>query len=267
MKTLLYAVACAGIGAAGILSYMKISMHQAELDATNQKEKQIITVENAYVIMQKEYDSEKELLAEAQDMYNNTKAEIELKESNKLTLNRTLKGLESRVVSQEEKLIEVSDLIAKIEAVFEGQEVEITEISDYVGKLNAERRGLEKENEELVVAIEEVQKKIDTNQADIAELNKREASRIANLRQNGISSLITAVNNGWGFVVIKPHPEAIITENSQLLIVRGAQHLGRLNINSVEANHVIADIDFDSLVAGARIRPGDRVILAKANSH
>jgi hypothetical protein len=49
------------------------------------------------------------------------------------------------------------------------------------------------------------------------------------------------------------------------MVVRGTRPLARLNISAVEANRVIADIDYDSLVAGARLRAGDRVILAKAN--
>ncbi|MFC4993043.1 hypothetical protein [Rubritalea tangerina] len=266
MKTPLFAVACAGIGAAGIFSYTKISTHQAELDETNDRKQQIIVVENSYASMQKEYDEEKENLKKAEDALNETKAEIELKESQKLTLKRTLKDLDNKIATQEEKIEEVEQLIAKVKEAFKGQDVALDQVPQFVEQLNEERKDLEKKSEELAIAIEEVQKKLDTNNADLADLNKRESERIASLRQNSISSLITAVNNNWGFVIIKPHPQALINEDSQLIIVRGAQHIGRLNINAVEANRVIADIDYDSLVAGARVRSGDRVILAKANS-
>jgi len=117
------------------------------------------------------------------------------------------------------------------------------------------------------MALEEMQKVLDTSNADLVGLNKRESDRVKSLRQNGLSSIITAVNSSWGFVIIKPHPNAIIDTDSNLIIVRGTQHIGRLNINAVEANRVIADIDLDSLVSGARVRAGDRVILAKAKSH
>ncbi|MEO1855837.1 MAG: hypothetical protein ABGY95_00530 [Rubritalea sp.] len=266
MKTPLFAVACVGIGAAGVFSYTKIAMHQAELDSTNEKKERIVNVEHSYVKMQKNYDLEKDLKKKAEDALNDTRAEIELKESQKLASKRTLKDLDNKVANQQEQIEEVETLIKKVKEAFQGQNVELEEIPAFVEKLNEERKDLQKQSEELAIAVEEVQKKLDANNADLADLNKRESERINSLRQNSLSSLITAVNSNWGFVIIKPHPNALIDADSNLIIVRGAQHIGRLSINAVEANRVIADIDYDSLVAGARVRAGDRVILAKANS-
>jgi uncharacterized protein (DUF3084 family) len=266
MKTPLYALACAGIGAAGIFSYMEIAKHQAELDSTDEKKRKIENVEIAHLAKQKDYDTEKDLKKIAEDELNETKAEIELKESQKLSLKRTLKDLDNKVASQQEKIEEVENLIKKVKNAFQGQDVELADIPAFVEKLNEERKNLYKKSEEITIAVEEVQTKLDANNADLSDLNKRELERVKSLRQNGLSSLITAVNSNWGFVVIKPHPNAIINTDSNLIIVRGAQHIGRVNINAVEANRVIADIDFDSLVSGARVRAGDRVILAKANS-
>lgn len=267
MKTPLYAVAVVGIGAAGILSYMQITPHQEELDATNKAKDSIVVVENAFDTTQKEYDVAKSDDKAALDALNETKAEIELKDSQKLTLKRTASDLDNKIASQEEKIEEVETLIVKIKDAFQGQEVELAEIPAYVEKLNTELKELKKYGEEPAILLAEMEGQLDASQSQLKDLQKRELGRIASLRQNSISSLITAVNSNWGFVVIKPHPEAVITEDSQLIIVRGAQHLGRLNISAVEANRVIADVDYDSLVAGSRVRAGDRVILAKANRH
>lgn len=267
MKTPLYAVACAGICAAGIVSYTKISSHQAELDATDKAKDSIIVVENAFDSTQKEYDVAKADDKAALDALNETKADVELTESKKLTLKRTATDLDNQIASQDEKIEEVEKLIVKVKDAFQGQDVELAEIPAYVEKLNTELKDLKKYGEEPALVLAEMEGKLETSNSQLTELNKREVSRISSLRQNSISSLITAVNSNWGFVVIKPHPEAVITEDTQLIIVRGAQHLGRLNISAVEANRVIADVDYDSLVAGSRVRAGDRVILAKANSH
>jgi len=59
MKTPLFAFACAGIGAAGIFSYMQIAPHQAELDSTDEKKAKIRNIEVSHVEMQKDNDSEK----------------------------------------------------------------------------------------------------------------------------------------------------------------------------------------------------------------
>ena len=255
------------IGAAGIFSYMKIATHQAELDSTLEKKAKIVNVENAYVRMQKEYDSEKDLKKEAEDSLNELKAEVELKESQKLALKRQLKDLDNKVADQQDKIEEVDALISKVKGAFQGQEVALDQVPAFVEKLEGERKDLEQKSEELAIAVEEIQTELDTSNAVLIGLNKRESERIKSLRQNSLSSLITAVNSSWGFVIIKPHPNAIINTDSNMIIVRGAQHIGRININSVENNRVVADIDFDSLVSGARVRAGDRVILAKANSH
>ena len=266
MKTPLFVVACAGIAAAGIFSYQNIKTHQAELDSTDDKKDKIINVDVSIDSMQKDYDSEKELKKKAEDGLNATLAEIEIKDRQKLTLKSTLQDLDNKVATQQEKIEDVEALINKIKVAFQGQNVALENIPAFVEKLDEELKGLEKKSEELAIALEETQKQFDASNADLIGLNKRESERIKSLRQNSLSSLITAVNSSWGFVIIKPHPNTDINVDSNLIIVRGAQHIGRLHINAVEANRVIADIDYDSLVSGARVRAGDRVILAKANS-
>lgn len=266
MKTPLYAVACGGIAVAGIVSFMQISKHQEALDETNDLKKRITQVNNSYDATQQEYDSEKELLKQAKDALSNTQAEIELANSNKTNKKRTLAELDRKIAGQEEELEEVVELIAKVKEAFQGEDVPLEQIPAYVEKLNNERKDLDKKSEELATVITEVTAKLEANNSDLAGLNKREQERIKSLKQNSISSLITAVNSSWGFVVIQPHPSATITEDTQLIVVRGTQHLGRVNISAVEANRVIADIDYDSLVSGARVRAGDRVILAQANT-
>lgn len=266
MKTPLYAVACAGIAAAGVYSYMQIGKHQELVDATNEKQDSLVVVQNGIDTTQVEYDEEKELRQQAGDALSKTNAELELKESDKTNIERTHAQLDRQIADQKVKLEEVDELIVKVQEAFEGQDVPLEEIPSYVEKLENERKDLSKKQEEVAVALEELNQKLEGTNSDLAELNKREQSRIKSLQQNSISSLITAVNSNWGFVVIKPHPNAEITEDSQLIVVRGTQHLGRINISAVEPNRVIADIDYDSLVAGSRVRAGDRVILAKANS-
>jgi len=99
----------------------------------------------------------------------------------------------------------------------------------------------------------------------IEDFKKAQIKRRKNLNANKISSLITAVDNEWGFVVVKPHEGAVIRPESKLVVIRGNKHIGRLNINAIEneAGRVLANIDYSSLVRGMRIRPGDRVILSE----
>lgn len=265
MKTLFYSLFCVGIAAAGVLSYMQIGKHQAALDATTSLQQESIVVEADVAKTQKEYDAEKALLATAEENLANTRASVELKESNKRTLNRKLAGLERERSKQDEKLSQLEEEIVAIEEAFESVNLSAAEAPAYLEELQEEYDSLNGESEELAVALEERQVQLDKSVATLNELTKKDQERYKNLEQNSISSLITAVDPSWGFVVIKPHPEAVLSPDSQLMIVRGSQYIGRADINALEANRAIADIDYDSLSAGMSVQPGDRVVLLTAN--
>lgn len=266
MHTLLYVLAAVVTLAAGYLSFSNIQTHEEQLSQTNDLDSKNARLEAT--IKQKETDlkAERALVKEAQQALAETEADIDSQGSKIDAKKRSLAQLDRDLATQEEKLEEIKQLIAKIEDAFKGQQVPINKVPEFVARLNNEKKDLTKEYEELLSNIETMQSKLDKNNSEIADLDKRREDRAASLTSNGVSSLITAVNGDWGFVVIKPHPKAMINADSQLIIVRGERHLGRLNINAVEAGRVIADIDYDSLVSGARVRAGDRVILAKART-
>ncbi len=105
---------------------------------------------------------------------------------------------------------------------------------------------------------------VEKNQATLSDFKQAQLRRRSNLNANGVSSLITAVDNEWGFVVVKPHADSKIKQDSKLLVIRGNRHIGRLSINAIEeeAGRVLANIDYSSIAPGMRIMPGDRVILS-----
>ena len=70
-----------------------------------------------------------------------------------------------------------------------------------------------------------------------------------------------AVNNDWGFVVIDGGENKGITVDTKLLITRGQDTIGRLNIIGVDGNKTVANIDQKSVRPGLTVSPGDRVIL------
>ena len=76
-----------------------------------------------------------------------------------------------------------------------------------------------------------------------------------------MSATIVAVNNDWGFVVIDGGQNKGITTDTKLLITRGTETVGRLNIVSVENNKTVANIVQKSIRGGLSVAPGDKVIL------
>lgn len=79
--------------------------------------------------------------------------------------------------------------------------------------------------------------------------------------RNGMSAMIVAVNNDWGFVVIDGGEDKGITADAKLLVTRGSDTIGRLSIIGVEGNRTVANIDQKSIRPGVAVAPGDRVIL------
>ena len=79
--------------------------------------------------------------------------------------------------------------------------------------------------------------------------------------RNSLNATVVAVNSDWGFVVIDAGENKKITPETKLLVTRGQQTLGKLNIVAVEGTKTVANIDLKSLRSGLSIAPGDRVIL------
>jgi hypothetical protein len=48
-----------------------------------------------------------------------------------------------------------------------------------------------------------------------------------------------------------------------MLVQRDGRMVARITPSAIEPTQTIAEIDFKSMAVGARIQPGDRVILAK----
>ena len=78
--------------------------------------------------------------------------------------------------------------------------------------------------------------------------------------------MVTAVDQDWGFLVIGAGSNSGFSPQTGLLVTRDGHLIGRVRPSSIEPNQTIAEIDFKSIAAGARIMPGDRVMLGKPHA-
>jgi len=86
--------------------------------------------------------------------------------------------------------------------------------------------------------------------------------RRKNFDRNSLTSRILAVNHDWGFVVIDAGKStAGLTQDTKLIVTRGALTVGKISVMSVEGNRAMAAIVPDAVINGMTIMPGDRVIL------
>jgi len=268
MKAVLYIVAILGIGAGIYYTMDNAEKHRKQLSQTNEVKGQIKRINATIDKKQIEEESQKNTKNERIS----TKAEREgTKEQNDKKYNRIvaqLRELDAPIAQKQKELDDYNQAIADIQKAFDeldvpGEEITIDNAEQKFKELEEKKTGLATKNADLVAAVEKLNGEVAQNNGRIADYKSDQIERRANLNANSISSLITSVNNDWGFVVIKPHPNSNITEDTNLIVVRGDRHIGRLKDLTLEKGRVLANIDYKSLVNGMRIRQGDRVIYAK----
>jgi len=78
--------------------------------------------------------------------------------------------------------------------------------------------------------------------------------------REGLEGRVLAVNPAWNFVVLSIGDKSGVVNNSELLVKRGGQLLGKVRVTAVEPSTSIADIVANSMPAGVSVQPGDSVI-------
>jgi hypothetical protein len=97
----------------------------------------------------------------------------------------------------------------------------------------------------------------------VASLRRSAADRNKGISLNALEATVIATNKDYGFAVIDAGQDRGVTGGSKLIVKRGNQRIGTLNISSVSATKTIADIEAGSVPEGMAISPGDKVIFEK----
>jgi cell shape-determining protein MreC len=75
-----------------------------------------------------------------------------------------------------------------------------------------------------------------------------------------VTGRVLAVNQAWNFVVLNLGSRQGIAKNTEMLVQRGNQLIGKVRVTSIEASTSIADIVVRSIPRGLSVMPGDAVI-------
>ncbi|TLD71013.1 hypothetical protein FEM03_08835 [Phragmitibacter flavus] len=190
-------------------------------------------------------------------------AELNTEQSRLEQINIKLRNAETQAANAAKELEVEQAKIAKYKKEMDGlpQGVTIETINEDINQ----RKATIAENETKMAEVQKVadQKEAEVKrvQNDLNSLVSRIEERRKSFDRNSMMATIVAVNNDWGFVVISSGEDQGITEDTKLIVTRGTQSLGKLNIVSVDGNRTIANIIPESLQAGLSIAPGDKVIL------
>ncbi len=166
--------------------------------------------------------------------------------------NRTQAELDAKVKKQQELAVKLEKL---------PKDVKPETITEDIARLKKEKlefegqaEGKKKEVTAELDKIAGIQKRLDDVVRKIEERRK-------NFDRNSLTSRVLAVNYDWGFVVIDAGKSTGLTQDTKLIVTRGAHTVGKVSVMSVENNAAMAAIVPNAVVNGEMIMPGDRVIL------
>lgn len=197
-------------------------------------------------------------------------------EKNAKNLELETKALAADAKSKEEELGTLKKNIEEINARKTQISEEISRILGTTGtpeEMLARVEALKKENDEKVLEIEQLDKEFEVarksaveNEQLAARLNQAQASRTKTISLGNRTGVVSAVNPEWAFAVVNMGSNQGVSNESRLLVKRGGQLIGRLNVVQIEANQTVADISIKSLTPGFTIQPGDEVIFENSAS-
>lgn len=173
---------------------------------------------------------------------------------------RNAVGESERAVSDLEKnQAEFAEYRKQLDALPKG--VSIETINEDINKLKQGIATAEGEAQKIGEQVTAKEGDIKKAQGQLEDVVERISTRKKSFERNSFSAQVVAVNNDWGFVVIDGGQNKGITADTKLLVTRGQQTIGKLNILTIETSKTIANIDTKSLHSGLTVAPGDRVVL------
>ncbi len=165
---------------------------------------------------------------------------------------RTQTELDAKVKKQQELAVKLEKL---------PKDVKPETIAEDINRMKKEKLEFEGQAEAKKKEVVAEQDKIAGVQKRLDEVTHKIEERRKNFERNSLTSRIIAVNYDWGFVVIDAGKTTGLTQDTKLIVTRGALTVGKVSVMAVEGGNTMASIVTDAVVNGQVIMPGDRVIL------
>jgi len=268
VKVILYIVAILTIGGAGFYSsnlskeFTKNQQHR--LATIKENDEKTHDAEGT----EKELKDEQGVLKTVQNTREETKQSIAALKSKEVEFKRQVAELDTTIADQTEELKALDKTLEEIKLTLKdlGEDFTLENIAEKYEKIVAEKTALERSLEEKETLVAGAEKQLAANKAEENRLIEKKIERNVRIGHNAMEAVITGVNQDWGFVVIGAGSKTGFTPQTSLLVKRDGRLIGRVRPSAIEPTQTIADIDLDSLAAGVRLQPGDKVILATPES-
>jgi FKBP-type peptidyl-prolyl cis-trans isomerase len=269
MKPILYIVAILAAGGAAYFSLQNANnfKDQQKLRLTTIEENRNVT--GTAEKTEGELKDEQGALKTVQDQRDLVSATIETLKSNEISLKREVGELDGTLEEQNAELKSLERTLDEIKLVLGelGPDVNIDNFPDKITEIEDTKKNLERELEDKQTLVAGAENRLSKNKAEANRLTEKKKERNDRMGDNAKESMITAVSQDWGFVVIGAGSSTGFTPQTTLLVKRDGKLIGRVRPSSIERTQTVADVILESLAPGVRLQPGDRVILAKPASN
>ena len=269
MKAILYVVA---ILVAGGAAYLTLE-HSKKFEAL-QKVRLDTIAENKKVsadadVKENDLKKERAVLAAAEGKREELTQSITTLKSAGATMERDLGELDNTLKSQEGEFAELNKTLEEVNRILKdlGGDITLDTLPEKIQQIEEDKKTKTAKLEELETLVGAAEKLLAKNRAEVDRLVKRKVERNSRISRNSMESVVTAVNQDWGFLVIGAGSNSGFTPQTSLIVQRDGRLIGRIRPSSIEPTQTIAEIDFDSLATGVRLQPGDRVMLTQPTSN
>jgi hypothetical protein len=253
---ILFAVSLLAAIAAAALAFMTRSSF---IETRNEKD----TLNRRIVGIHEKVEEVNKVTTETWGKWSETKglAKDEMTATNKLA--RETKEQSDILEKVKKEIEEIANKRAQMEAEIKaiiGRDGTPEEVLAKVEALKGETDALSMELATLQKELE-VNKKSATESDNLsAKLKAQQTARQKAIQLGGRSGTVAAVNPEFSFIVVNMGRDSGMTTDTRLLVKRGGELIGRVNITQLGKTQTVADIDLKSLRPGAQVLPGDEVV-------
>lgn len=184
-------------------------------------------------------------------------------------LTSNLVKLDEEVAAQDEEFAQLDKTLKEVGDILKdlGGDINLDNLPAKIQQIEDDKKAKTASLEELETLVSGADKSLTGNRAELDRLVKKIVDRSSRISRNSMEAVVTAVNQDWGFLVIGAGSNSGFTPQTALLVERDGRRIARVRPSSIEPTQTIAEIDPESLAAGVRLQPGDRVILAQPTSN
>lgn len=254
---IIFAISLLATGAAAVLAFMTRS---SLLETRNEKDR----INRDIVTMHESMEKVNGETGTKWDEWQTTMTSAKNEDIQAKSLTRETNEQDDILKNLKKEIQDIIDKRGQMEEQIKATVGESGTPEEVVAKVEA----LRGETDAMSAELETLKKELDVHKAAVAtstatsnRLKAEQTARAKAIRLSGRASTITAVNQEYSFAVVNIGRQDGLTMDARLLVKRGGQMIGKLNIVSIEARQTVADIDLKSLPAGFQVNPGDEVVV------